>query len=387
MTINNNNQSISPRFRFYGDRAEFETELALELFFWSTVLEKLGLKPLKRQHYCREGICDILAKGTNNQLIIIELKNVKDSHVINQITSYFDALNDEKPFSDQIDYSHPIELYVVAPDYKDRTACILKYHRLDINILSYTVIKSENNIIFTLKKWENDVEQVKLNIPFLDELSNSVVIPQSPKVFQHLISRLSKNEATYGHALRNQIYQFSQNFNAKTYERVTGKSLRLERNKQNPIAEIGWDNKRNCLSIYLWLPFVTINGRWNRGSIRDSYKRTAMMQIFIQDGLVQYVGYVHKGSKSWVIITPDEFKDENIPKPTKLKKELYIDEYYWKGLAMPCEYYLKTQRIDDRSKTLEYFINLALEHSLEKMERRKKTTSAPCIGNQHESKE
>ena len=73
---------VSPRFRVYGDIAEFETERHLEWFFWHTVLPELGLKPLKGQHICKEGICDILAKGTENQLVIIELKNIHPSHLI-----------------------------------------------------------------------------------------------------------------------------------------------------------------------------------------------------------------------------------------------------------------------------------------------------------------
>ena len=117
---------ILPRFRVYGEIAEFETERHLEWFFWYTVLPKIGLKPLKSQYICREGICDILAKGNENQLIIIELKNVEDSHVIDQITAYFDALVEEEPFGEQIDYNKPIELYTVCPTYRNRTATTLQ---------------------------------------------------------------------------------------------------------------------------------------------------------------------------------------------------------------------------------------------------------------------
>ena len=90
----------NPRLRVFGEVAEFETEQQLEQFFLDTVLPKIGLKPLASQYACAQGICDILALDPSNQLVIIELKNTKDTHVIEQLTRYLDALAAEKPFSD-----------------------------------------------------------------------------------------------------------------------------------------------------------------------------------------------------------------------------------------------------------------------------------------------
>lgn len=68
--------SISPRFRVYGDFAEFETERHLEWFFWDTVLPKIEFKPLANQYRCQVGICDILALTLQSLLIklIVSLK-------------------------------------------------------------------------------------------------------------------------------------------------------------------------------------------------------------------------------------------------------------------------------------------------------------------------
>ncbi len=148
-----NRSPILPRFRVYGEIAEFETERHLEWFFWHTVLTKIGLKPLKSQHTCREGICDILAKGAKNQLVIIELKNIQDSHVIEQITTYFDALKEEQPFAEQIDYTKPIELYTVCPSYRYQTELTLKYHQLNFTLFSYTVKRNNTGFAFTLYLW------------------------------------------------------------------------------------------------------------------------------------------------------------------------------------------------------------------------------------------
>lgn len=367
---------ILPKFRLYGENAQFETEAHLELFFWNTVLKEMGLQPLKRQHYCREGICDILAKGTKNQLVIIELKNVKDSHVIDQITSYFDALSQERPFSEQIDYTQPIDLYIISPEYNSRTHSTLKHHKLKFNLFSYTAQVSGQDILFTLREWDSQIEKLSVKISPLSSNITTEDIPSPPKNFQTIIGQSSTHEIQSADLIREKIYQFARSNNFKLAEKPTGKSLRFERNTQNPIAEIDWDKQRNILAIYLWLPFITINGRRGQGIIQDRYKRTAMMRLWIENELVQYVGYIDKGRKSWIVITPDEFKDETIPTPTKLKKN-YSYEHYWKGLAMPTEYYFKICQIVDRPHTLHSLIDLALEHSLARAQRSKRSKTEP----------
>lgn len=369
--------SILPKFRLYGENAQFETEAHLELFFWNTVLKEMGLQPLKRQHYCREGMCDILAKGTKNQLVIIELKNVKDSHVIDQITYYFDVLSQERPFSEQVDYTQPIDLYIISPEYSRRTHSTLKHHKLKFNLFSYTAQVSGQDILFTLREWDSQIE--KLSVKISPSSSNIEIedIPSPPKNFQTIIGQSSTHEIQSADLIREKIYQFARSNNFKLTEKPTGKSLRFERNKQNPIAEIDWDNQRNILAIYLWLPFITINGSRYGGVISDRCKRTAMMRLWVKNEVVQYIGYIENGRKSWRVMTPDEFNDETIPTPTKLKKNYYSDEHYWKGLAMPTEDYFKICKIVDRPHTLQSLIDLALEHSVARAQRSKRSKTEP----------
>ncbi len=142
--------SAGLKLRVFEGIAEFETEQHLERFFLKTVLPKIQLKPLASQYICGQGICDILALGHDNQLIIIELKNTKDSHVFEQITRYFDALIAEKPFSEQVDYTQPIELYTVCPDYVDTLATTLKYHILNFKVLAYRIRNEQHAHRFEL---------------------------------------------------------------------------------------------------------------------------------------------------------------------------------------------------------------------------------------------
>jgi len=361
--MTNQDSPILPRLRVYGENAEFETERHLEWFFWYTVLPKIGLKPLKSQYTCREGICDILAKGNHNQLVIIELKNVEDSHVIEQITAYFDALIEEKPFSEQIDYTKPIELYTVCPTYRNRTVTTLKHHKLKFTLLSYAVKSSNQGFIFTLYEWLTKTEIAKIEISLAAEIAPSSNLPDPPKAFVNLLGNCSGREKIWAIEIRDQIYQFSQSLNYKIYEKPDGKWVRFERNKQNPIAEIGWENKRESLAVYLWLPFMTVNGQCNMR--RDSYKRTAMMRLWIDNDTVQYVAYIENQRKSWLVITDEEIQTGKFTKPTKLQKK--GRRAYWEGLAMPTDIYLDLMGLTARSHSLNDFVELALEHSLERL--------------------
>jgi len=370
--MTNQSSPIVPRFRVYGERAEFETERHLEWFFWYTVLPKIGLKPLKSQHTCREGVCDILAKGSESQLVIIELKNVEDSHVIEQITAYFDALIEEKPFDEQIDYTKPIELYTVCPTYRNRTVTTLKHHKLKFSLFSYAVKSSDQGFIFILYEWLTKTEIAKIDLPIAPELSPTLNLPDPPKAFVNLLGNCSEDEKRWAIEVRDQVYQFAQSLNYRIYEKPDSKWIRFERNKQNPIAEMGWENKRESLAIYLWLPFVTINGQWNM-KVRDSYKRTAMMRIWVTDGIVQYVGYIENQRKSWLVVTDEEIQTGKFTKPVKLHRK--SGSAYWKGLAMPTDIYLDLMGFTACSHSLNAFVELALEHSLQRLTKsRQKTT-------------
>ncbi len=372
--MTNQSSPITPRFRVYGESAEFETERHLEWFFWYTVLPEIGLKPLKSQYTCKEGICDILAKGHENQLVIIELKNVEDSHVIEQITAYFDALIEEKPFDEQIDYTKPIELYTVCPTYRSRTVTTLKHHKLKFSLFSYAVKSSDQGFVFILYEWLTKTEIAKIDLPIAPEIAPILNLPDPPKAFVNLLGNCSEDEKIWAIEIRDQVYQFAQSLNYRIYEKPDGKWVRFERNKQNPIAEMGWENKRESLAIYLWLPFVTINGQSNmKVRERDSYKRTAMMRIWIADGIVQYVGYIENQRKSWLVVTDEEIQTGKFTKPVKLQRK--GRSAYWKGLAMPTDIYLDLMGFPVRSHSLNAFTELALEHSLQRLTKsRQKTT-------------
>ncbi|MGG6242535.1 hypothetical protein ACQ4N7_28320 [Nodosilinea sp. AN01ver1] len=54
----------------------FKTEFDLEEFVWANLEPLFNLKPLARQYSIRGQICDILATTPEQQLVVLELKNV-----------------------------------------------------------------------------------------------------------------------------------------------------------------------------------------------------------------------------------------------------------------------------------------------------------------------
>jgi hypothetical protein len=363
--------SFKPRFRVYGDIAEFENERHLEWYFWNNILPELGLYPLKNQYNCGEGICDILAKDNENQLVIIELKNKTDSHVITQISFYFDTLRKKRPFSEQVDYTKPIKLYTVCPDYMEKTKIILKYHHLDIQLLSYTITRGGAKLIFTLFQWLTKQKLLTSEIPLIDQFI-SLNLPDPPKYFLDVLGQASEDERKIIMQARDEIYQSSKNLNYKINEKVAGRWITYEHNKQNPIVEIGWDNKRNSIAIYLWLPFTTFIGYINKNHTRaDNYKRTVMMKLWLVGGIVEYLGYIEHARKSWIVVTESELQSGQFPLPTKLKKHRG-NQRYWEGLAMPTEFYLGTINLACDSYSLSSFIRLAFQHALQKQEKSRK---------------
>ena len=214
-----------------------------------------------------------------------------------------------------------------------------------------------------MNEWLTKTEIVKIEIPIATESAPILNLPDPPKAFVNLLGNCSENEKKWAIEIRDQIYQFSQSLNYRIYEKPDGKWVRFERNKQNPIAEIGWENKRESLAIYLWLPFMTVNGQCNMR--RDSYKRTAMMRIWIVNGTVQYVAYIENQRKSWLVVTDEEIQTGKFTKPVKLQKK--GRSAYWKGLAMPTDTYLDLMGFTARSHSLNSFVELALEHSLQRL--------------------
>ncbi|MGB3513772.1 MAG: endonuclease NucS domain-containing protein [Microcoleaceae cyanobacterium] len=114
---------------------EFATEEILENFLYEHLEILLGLRVLDRQYIVNSQRCDILAVDSQKKLVVLELKNIEDRGIVQQLTRYYDALLDEQPFSDKVDYRQPVRLIAITPNFHRDNFTDRKYHTLDFQFL------------------------------------------------------------------------------------------------------------------------------------------------------------------------------------------------------------------------------------------------------------
>ena len=138
-----------------GERWDFPSEAALEDFAWANLPQLLGLTPLKRQYFINGQICDILALGKNQQLVVLELKNTEDRYIVKQLTRYYHALLEEKPFSKEINYEQPIRLVAIAPSFHRDNYIDRKYNHLSIEFLQFKLLADDDKCYLQVKNLDN----------------------------------------------------------------------------------------------------------------------------------------------------------------------------------------------------------------------------------------
>jgi RecB family endonuclease NucS len=121
----------------------FGSEATLEDFVWINLQKLFDLTPLKRQYQCNNEISDILAVDDRKRLVVLELKNVEDRYLIPQLTRYYANLLVEKPFSQEIDYSLPIRLIAIAPNYHRHNLIDISYSRLKFELFQFSISGDE----------------------------------------------------------------------------------------------------------------------------------------------------------------------------------------------------------------------------------------------------
>lgn len=128
------------QLRRNGKQWTFHNESVLEEFVWANLKSLFSFLPLKRQYRLNGQIYDILAVTQDQQLVVIELKNEVDRYVVQQLTRYYHVLHQEQPFSEQVDYSKPIRLIAIAPDFHRDSLIDQQYSRLSIEFLKFKLV-------------------------------------------------------------------------------------------------------------------------------------------------------------------------------------------------------------------------------------------------------
>ncbi len=104
-----------------GGEIRFQSESDLEDYIeaqFSEIFPDLLL--VKRQYTVKMQRCDLLCcTKSDKQPVIIELKNEEDRGIVPQLIRYRKAIVVEKPFAEQINYSLPVKLIVIAPTFHE----------------------------------------------------------------------------------------------------------------------------------------------------------------------------------------------------------------------------------------------------------------------------
>ncbi len=199
---------------------KFQSELFLEDFVWETLKSLLNLKPLARQLYFSNQVCDILTIDEKQQLTLVELKNTEDRYLIQQLTRYYDAIQEHQPFQEQVDYRLPIRLIAIAPHFHSHNLIDRDYNRLTFELFTFRIVSTDvGSFWFELSQIDHD-KTVKLNIPkkfhrFLLPAQEKPVelLPVElppPKSLQKLIEGLSPEQQANVLSIRNRLLSFDE---------------------------------------------------------------------------------------------------------------------------------------------------------------------------------
>jgi len=276
----------SAALRKIGEGWKFTSEAALENFVWENLPQLLGLTPLKRQHPAKGEFCDILALDENKQLVIIELKNDEDRYIIQQLTRYYDNLVDERPFSEQIDYSKLVRLIAIAPSFHRHNLIDRKYNLLKIDLIRVTVIQANQE--FQLQLTNIDHNQIySTPIPYqeLDISSLSKNIPEPPQLLLDWLGSCTVQEQQAILKMREKILSFDERITEEFEGRNT---IRYGRGKSKPVAELVFQKKTHKVVLFLWLPTPSSYNFGRKQAI-------GRLRLWMDGSSVTHAGHVPEG--------------------------------------------------------------------------------------------
>ncbi|MDJ0552965.1 MAG: endonuclease NucS [Microcoleaceae cyanobacterium MO_207.B10] len=239
-----------------GSGWEFVSEEILEDFIYENLEKLLGLNVLDRQYIVNNQRCDILAVDSHQKLVILELKNVEDRGIIQELTRYYDALLDEQPFSDKVDYQQPVRLIAITPNFHRDNFTDRKYHTLDFQFLEFSVIENEDKFYLRLKDVDNGKTSQAI-IPYQEldndlDLDLDLDLPTPPTALLKLVNNFDSPQQEEIFRMRRKILAFHpkiQEFASAgsiKYGSGSGKSSKF-------CAE--FCSYKDEVILFLWLPY------------------------------------------------------------------------------------------------------------------------------------
>ncbi|NER05029.1 MAG: DUF91 domain-containing protein [Okeania sp. SIO3C4] len=264
-----------------GSGWEFVSEEILEDFIYENLEKLLGLNVLDRQYIVNNQRCDILAVDSHKKLVILELKNVEDRGIVQQLTRYYDALLDEQPFSEKVDYQQPVRLIAITPNFHRDNFTDRKYHTLDFQFLEFSVIENEDKFYLGLK----DVDNGKISqaiIPY-QELDDDLDLPTPPTALLKLVNNCDSPQQEEIFRIRRKILKF----NPKIQEFASAGSIKYGSGSGKSskfFAE--FFSYKDEIILFLWLPYKGgESSRIGRARIWTDWQDKALIEGYVSSGI------------------------------------------------------------------------------------------------------
>ncbi|OKH11071.1 hypothetical protein FACHB389_36885 [Nostoc calcicola FACHB-389] len=265
-----------------GNSWEFATEADLEDFVWANLKQLLGLTPLKRQYYVNGQFCDILALGENKQLVVLELKNGEDRYIVQQLTRYYHALLENKPFQEEIDYGQTIRLIAIKPNFHRDNFIHIKYNQLSIEFFEFTVLPERFHYLLEIKNLDNG-KVLTIELPHNDRESNED-IPRPPRGLIKRLAKCSPEQQEGILKIRQKILSFDKRMEETSYN----VSLRYGNGNTKTsklCAEFYFDSK-GVPVIFLWLGLKNNSSdRISRARIWTDWQGNALLEGYVPSGI------------------------------------------------------------------------------------------------------
>ncbi|MBE9184318.1 DUF91 domain-containing protein [Microcoleus sp. LEGE 07076] len=272
----------SAALRKTGTGWEFVSEEAVEDFVEVHLQSLLGLTVIKRQFTVNEQRCDIIAVDENKQLVVVELKNAEDRYIVQQLTRYYDALLEHKPFADRVDYAQPVRLIAITPKFHRDNLTDRKYHGLFFQFLQFAIVPDGEKLSLQLKDVDTEhIARVEIADRQTERTDN---IPSPPKAFIKLLSQCELSEQEDILKIRHKILSFD----GRMEEITASGSIKFGNGNSKTskfCAELCSDSKGNLI-LFLWLPLKGLTSKTiSRARVWTDWNDKALIEGYVTSGI------------------------------------------------------------------------------------------------------
>lgn len=174
--------------------------------------------------------------------MVIELKNEVDRYVVQQLTRYYHALQQEQPFAEQVDYSKPIRLMTIAPSFHRDNLIDRQYSRLSIEFLQFEISDEPDGLIWKLQDlgcqqtWDLKLPQFPQN--------SSWTLPPAPR---KLLNNLANVDGVHRARIL-EIRRMLLEFDERMQETVLAFQLLYGKGKRRSCAEFRFGSPFHSLA-------------------------------------------------------------------------------------------------------------------------------------------